>query len=305
MHKKLQLNPQKKSPAVRKLTIVVDALVLAIGKSMSYKYIFWRFPVGKSALPKEKTSPFHFVDISTLRPLKKNNPGKTLIKNKTMNNSFSTIRKKSFKASARKKNLLLNSMIKGILITGLIFSLLPGCKREPVIEVIQARQYILESENLVIPASIAIPENLPAGNKRVATYYAVGVQKYKAQSKAGTTQYEWVFVAPQADLYNLANKKVGTHTAGPSWQLPGLHDSIMAQAYTPAKTSASPDPESIDWLLLKPKAGTKPIGIFENVSYIQRIATSGGKAPLKAPKNANETVNVNYTAIYRFTQQNQ
>jgi hypothetical protein len=65
---------------------------------------------------------------------------------------------------------------------------------------------------------VDVPENLPYGNTRVATYYAVGVQKYKAREKAGSypLAYEWVFVAPQADLYDATNAKVGTHGAGPS-----------------------------------------------------------------------------------------
>jgi hypothetical protein len=75
---------------------------------------------------------------------------------------------------------------------------------------------IAASEKLVIPAAIDLPANLPGGNSRVATYYAEGVQKYKAQLKPGSaTEYEWVFVAPEANLYNASNAKVGTHGAGP------------------------------------------------------------------------------------------
>jgi len=164
---------------------------------------------------------------------------------------------------------------------------------------------IAASENLAIPAAIELPSNLPYGNKRVATYYAEGVQKYKAQQKAGSDPltYEWVFVAPQADLYDASNTKVGTHSAGPTWQL-SVMDSIYGQQYSPPKSAPSPDPGSIDWLLLKPRAGTTPKGIFANVSYIQRIATKGGKAPTTPPAGANETVEIKYKAIYRFTKIN-
>jgi len=164
---------------------------------------------------------------------------------------------------------------------------------------------IASSENLKIPAAIDLPANLPFGNKRVATFYAEGVQKYKAQSKAGSNPvtYEWVFVAPQADLYDTLNVKVGTHSAGPTWQL-SVMDSIYGQQYTPPKAVPSPDSDSIDWLLLKPRTGTTPKGIFANVSYIQRIATKGGKAPITPPASANETVEIKYKAIYRFTKIN-
>lgn len=163
---------------------------------------------------------------------------------------------------------------------------------------------ILESEKLEIPAAIDLPSNSPNGNARVATFYAEGVQKYKAQPKAGSNPvtFEWVFVAPQADLYDVTNKKVGTHSAGPTWQLYGGMDSIYGQQFSPAKSAPSSDPFSIDWLQLMLKK--VPTGVFANVEYIQRIATKGGKAPATLPTNANETVNVHYTAIYRFSKRN-
>jgi hypothetical protein len=165
--------------------------------------------------------------------------------------------------------------------------------------------HIAASETLIIPASVAIPENLPNGNTRVATFYAVGVQKYKARIKAGNdpVAYEWVFVAPQADLYDITNAKVGVHGAGPFWATSSL-DSIFGQQFSPARTAPSPDPESIDWLLLMPKVGTTPTGIFAEVDYIQRIATKGGKAPLTPPTSLTETVDVKYKTVYRFTKIN-
>ncbi|HVG11577.1 MAG TPA: DUF3455 domain-containing protein, partial [Flavisolibacter sp.] len=165
--------------------------------------------------------------------------------------------------------------------------------------------YITKSEKLEIPGAIQVPANLPGGNTRVATFFAEGVQKYKAQQKAGDpATYEWVFVAPEADLYDKTNKKIGTHTAGPSWQLFGSADSIFAQQFSPPRTAPSTEPATIDWLLLMPKVGKTPTGIFANVAYIQRIATQGGKAPVTPPASLNETVEVKYTAVYRFTSKN-
>lgn len=161
---------------------------------------------------------------------------------------------------------------------------------------------IVQSEDLVIPASVDLPAN-PQGNSRVATYYAVGVQKYKAQQVGiDPVTYQWVFVAPKADLYDITNKKIGTHSAGPVWQLTGNSAEIFAQHFTPARTAASPG--NIDWLLLMPKVGTTPTGIFADVDYIQRIATVGGRAPGIPPTSLAETVDVPYTAIYRFSKIN-
>lgn len=159
---------------------------------------------------------------------------------------------------------------------------------------------IAASENLAIPATFTLPSN-PKGYERVATYYAAGVQKYKAQVKAGTVpaQYEWVFVAPEADLYDVSNAKIGTHYAGPTWKITGTGHTIMGQAFSPAKTYSN-DPASIDWLLLSNKAGQDPTGIFAGVGYIFRIATTGGRAPVVAPTDLAATTDVPYTAVYRF-----
>jgi hypothetical protein len=207
------------------------------------------------------------------------------------------------------------------LITSMFAIVLVACKREAIshpsetelasvaadISSLEANgnspaAHIVASENLTIPATVSVPENLPNGNTRVATYYAVGVQKYKARIKAGSdpVSYEWVFVAPQADLFDITNAKVGTHGAGPFWSTSPL-DSIFGQQFSPARTAPSPDPESIDWLLLMPKVGTTSTGIFADVDYIQRIATKGGKAPLSPPASLTETVDVKYKAVYRFT----
>jgi hypothetical protein len=114
------------------------------------------------------------------------------------------------------------------LIAGMFAIVLVACKREaitPSSEMepagVAATNFSLEangnspaahiaaSENLTLPAIVSVPENLPNGNTRVATYYAVGVQKYKARIKAGSdpVSYEWVFVAPQAELYDIPIQK--------------------------------------------------------------------------------------------------
>lgn len=195
-------------------------------------------------------------------------------------------------------------LLKTLLATATIIYLLSSCSREENNERPPA-YYITQSEQLEIPANVALPEN-ETGYKRVATYYAIGVQKYKAQVKAGSfpETYEWVFVAPGADLYSISNKMVGTHGAGPHWTLTGGADSIFAQHLAPPHTAPSPDPGSIDWLLLRTKIGTTPTGFFAEVDYIQRIATSGGKAPAVLPVSISETVEVPYTAVYRFSKEN-
>jgi hypothetical protein len=218
-----------------------------------------------------------------------------IIKLKTMLQHLKPFQKKLNRSS--KLYLML-----ALLITGFF-----ACDDKDILHT-KPSQHISESENLAIPDEIDLPSNLPGGNTRVATFYAVGVQKYKARQKAGSDPvvYEWVFVAPAAVLYDVTNAKVGTHSAGPTWQLSGsTTDSIYAQQFAPPRTVASPDQSSIDWLLLMPKVGKTPTGLFTDVSYIQRIATKGGKAPATAPVSLTDTIDVYYTAVYRFTKKNQ
>lgn len=194
---------------------------------------------------------------------------------------------------------------KSILTASLFIVAFISCKKDTEPDTTSPAYQINQSEGLLIPAVVDLPANLPNGNTRVATYFAEGVQKYKAQVKTGSNPvtYEWVFVAPQADLYDATNKKAGTHGAGPFWQL-SPNDSIFAQHFVPAKTATSPDGNFIDWLLLMPKTGKTPTGLFADVSYIQRIATVGGKAPAILPQGIHETAEVKYTAIYRFSKKN-
>lgn len=115
--------------------------------------------------------------------------------------------------------------------------------------------------------------------------------------------YEWYLSGPKADLYDEINDLTGMHRAGPYWKL-FLGGGIEGEAFTPARSAASNETGSIDWLLLKRKQGTMPTGIFRAVEYIQRIATNGGKAPVTAPISLNDVVDVPYTAVYRFSRKN-
>ncbi|MBC7936690.1 MAG: DUF3455 domain-containing protein [Rhizobacter sp.] len=199
-----------------------------------------------------------------------------------------------------------NGYLHSALAITFLVTALVACNREKETITNSPAYPFIQSEKLIIPAAIALPQNLPGGNSRVATYFAEGVQKYRSQQIAGSSPatYEWIFVAPQANLYDINGDKVGTHSAGPSWQLTGVNDSIYGQQFSPPQFAPGTDASSIDWLLLKPQAGRAPTGIFEKVSYIQRIATAGGKAPFRLPNGPGETVDVIYTAMYRFTKIN-
>jgi hypothetical protein len=66
-----------------------------------------------------------------------------------------------------------------------------------------------------------VPENLkvPATQMLSLETHATGVQIYECSaSKTDPTRFEWVFKAPEADLFDSEGKKVGKHYAGPTWE---------------------------------------------------------------------------------------
>ena len=196
---------------------------------------------------------------------------------------------------------------KNLLLAASLVMGMAACEKDDQVNIDLPAYQIAKSETLIMPDAVKLPLNAPKGNTRVLTLFAVGVQKYKAVAKGGSDPVvlEWAFVAPQAELYDKHNNKVGTHTAGPTWQL-SANDSIYAQHFSPPQTSPSPDGNTnIDWLLLKTKEGKTATGVFAEVDYIQRIVTKGGKAPSAPPSFLGATADVHYTAIYRFSKINQ
>jgi hypothetical protein len=129
-----------------------------------------------------------------------------------------------------------------------------------------------------------------AGNRVVFHVYAVGVQIY---SWNGTT---WNLVGPDAVLYADAGHQgvVGTHYAGPTWE--STSGSVVVGT---ALDRCTADPDAVPWLLLKAASSHGP-GVFQNVTYIQRVNTTGGVAPSDPGTFVGEEVRIPYTAEYYF-----
>jgi hypothetical protein len=102
-----------------------------------------------------------------------------------------------------------------------------------------------------------------------------GVQIYECEVRKGNpVGFEWVFKAPEADLFDSAGHNIGRHYAGPTWE---ASDGSKVVGEVKARDNG-PDPNAIPWLLLTAKS-TAGDGIFSKTRNIQRIRTSGGKAP--------------------------
>jgi hypothetical protein len=129
-----------------------------------------------------------------------------------------------------------------------------------------------------------------AGNKVAFHVYAVGVQIYRWN---GTS---WGSSTPEAVLYTDAGytEPVGIHYGGPTWE--SFSGSLVRGAVD--KRCPSPSPTAIDWLLLRAVFSQGP-GIFDGVTFIQRVNTVGGKAPARNGVDG-EVVRVPYTTEYFF-----
>lgn len=144
------------------------------------------------------------------------------------------------------------------------------------------------------------PEALrpPADQVLALEARATGVQIY--QCSAGQDQaarLEWVFQAPEAELFDKEGRKVGKHYAGPTWE---STDGSAVVGDVKAR-DAGPDPSAIPWLLLSAKSNSGS-GVFSQTRSIQRLQTVGGKAP-SAPCTrdiAGQVVRVPYKAAYYF-----
>ena len=134
--------------------------------------------------------------------------------------------------------------------------------------------------------------NVEAGNKLAFHAYARGVQIYRWNGSS------WDFVAPRAELFAEKNffGEIGSHYAGPKWE---SKSGSIVEARRVTGTGCTPDATAIAWILLA-KINSSGPGIFANVTFIQRVNTTGGIAPAAPGLNPGEVKEVEYTAEYYF-----
>lgn len=146
----------------------------------------------------------------------------------------------------------------------------------------------------------AVPEAIRAPASDVFSFAvtARGVQIYLCQPKKDDpAQFEWAFKAPEAELFDAAGKKIGKHSAGPTWE---SVDGSKVVGELKARADSS-EATAIPWLLLSVKQHEGE-GIFGNISSIQRVDTAGGKAPATGADaaHAGQEARIPYTAVYYF-----
>ena len=107
---------------------------------------------------------------------------------------------------------------------------------------------------------------------------ASGVQIYACATPTAGGAPAWTLKAPHANLTETGagddDQPSAVHFAGPSWQ--ALDGSLVTG--TRAASAAAPEATAIPWLLLR-AASNVGEGRFHDVTWIQRLETTGGVSP--------------------------
>ena len=145
-----------------------------------------------------------------------------------------------------------------------------------------------------------VPDNLrvPSTQTLSLETRATGVQIYDCKpSRDDPGHFEWVFRAPEADLFDAAGKRIGKHYAGPTWE---SNDGSKVVGEVKARDDG-PDVNAIPWLLLKAKS-TSGVGVLGQTVSVQRVRTVGGKAPVGgcSQAQAGKEARAPYSATYYF-----
>jgi len=126
----------------------------------------------------------------------------------------------------------------------------------------------------------------PVGNKRIAEMDAHGVQTYLC------TNGVFAFQQPDAILSSNGKAQI-LHTRGPIWT-----SVVDGSSVGGTVVGTAPSPNAIAQLLLAGKKVRGP-GLLADVTFIQRLDTTGGLAPTGACVEGT-TASVPYTATYTF-----
>jgi hypothetical protein len=135
----------------------------------------------------------------------------------------------------------------------------------------------------------------PAGAPLLVEAQAVGVQIYACEAKDKGP--EWVFKAPEANLFDAEGRQIGTHFAGPGWK---HADGSEVTAAVLAKADA-PVPGAVPWLLLEVKTHAGA-GSLAAAATIRRVDTKGGAAPTTGcdASHLGAQARMRYSATYQF-----
>jgi Protein of unknown function (DUF3455) len=133
----------------------------------------------------------------------------------------------------------------------------------------------------------------PADREPVLQLSARGVQVFRCERRDGALL--WVFRQPDAELLGDRGAVVGRHGANFSFEyMDGSRLTATIAAYDEAPRSTD-----LRWLLMTTRSYGK--GMFDGVTHVQRVNTSGGTPPERCDSaQVNQVMRVNFTADFIF-----
>ena len=152
---------------------------------------------------------------------------------------------------------------------------------------------MMKVDNATLPEAVRVP----AGQKVMMATTGVGEITYECREKKDMAgQHEWAFVGPVATLYGSDKKSVGKYYAGPTWE---SADGSKVTGKQLAVAPATPGNIPLQLVKAEPAMG---MGAMQGVSYIQRLNTKGGVAPMTTCDAAGkgQRQQVAYEADYVF-----
>ena len=148
-------------------------------------------------------------------------------------------------------------------------------------------------------AGLNVPESIQTPDSEAFLFgvKASGYQIYRCEANTAGG-YGWALKAPDATLYDYQGNTVGSHYAGPAWQ---FNDGSHIVGQLEAKIASPDDANAVAWLLVKVKARGGD-GMFNPVTYVNRVNTEGGQAPQNTcnATRFGDEYRARYNAVYYF-----
>jgi len=140
-----------------------------------------------------------------------------------------------------------------------------------------------------VPDQIVVHDN----NKVHFHGFGVGFQVYTWNGSI------WGSAVPEATLFDDEGNIVAIHFAGPTWQ---SNSGSTVAGKLPPSGAVIVSTNAIPWLRLEALNPEGP-GILAETTFIQRVNTTGGKAPSTPGAVVGQVARIPYTADYFFYRQ--
>lgn len=153
------------------------------------------------------------------------------------------------------------------------------------------------------PIAAATPEDaqalaVPADQALVFEAMAAGVRVYECMKVSdNSSKFEWVFKAPEADLYDANGNGIGHYHEGPVWE---AYDGSKAVGEVKGKY---PGLDATAIPLLPSSKSNAGKGVFAQTTSVQLLRTKGWQAPTEPCNQARvgKESRIFFTANYRFS----